>query len=140
MRRLSPGEARAKNCRQAGFNTQRQSLASLKKEPRSRPSSRLEFMRMISSKRRLRQPTRLMLIIVSLAFSLLLVGCPGTPNKPTEVNSAPPAPATKSDFDGDRAFEFVRKQVEFGPRPPGTPELEKTRAYIIDQLRSFGLN
>jgi glutaminyl-peptide cyclotransferase len=97
-------------------------------------------MRMTSSKRRLRQLSRAMLIIVSLAFSLVLFGCPSAPNKPTEGNSPPPATAAKSDFDGDRAFEFVRKQVEFGPRPAGSAELEKTRAYIIDQLRSFGLN
>lgn len=45
-----------------------------------------------------------------------------------------------SDFDGERAFEHVRKQVEFGPRPPGSAELEKTRGYIIDQLKSYGLN
>jgi len=80
----------------------------------------------------------------SIAFAslVLLLGCPGNSNKPAELNSSTPvtnAPA-KSDFDADRAFEYVRKQVEFGPRPPGTPELEKTRAYIIDQLRSFGLN
>lgn len=80
-----------------------------------------------------------MLIIVSLAFSLLLLGCPSTPNRPNEANSTAP-PSAKSDFDGDKAFDFVRKQVEFGPRPPGSPELEKTRAYIVDQLRSFGLN
>lgn len=81
-----------------------------------------------------------MLIILSLAFSLLLLGCPSTPRRPAEVNSSPPPPSAKSDFDGDRAFDYVRKQVEFGPRPPGSVELEKTRTYIIDQLRSFGLN
>ena len=81
-----------------------------------------------------------MLIIVSLAVSLLLLGCPSPPNRPAEVNSSPPAPSAKSDFDGDRAFDYIRKQVEFGPRPPGSAELEKTRAYIVDQLRSFGLN
>ena len=80
----------------------------------------------------------------SIAFAslVLLLGCPGNANKPAELNSSTPvtsAPA-KSDFDADRAFDYVRKQVEFGPRPPGSPELEKTRAYIIDQLRSFGLN
>jgi hypothetical protein len=82
----------------------------------------------------------------SLAFASLvfLLACPGS-NKPAEVNSSN-SPATpidtapvKSDFDGDRAFDYVKKQVEFGPRPPGSPELEKTRGYIIDQLRSFGL-
>src|SRR5438874_7020157 len=80
----------------------------------------------------------------SIAFAslVLLLGCPSNSNKPAELNSSTPetnAPA-QSDFDADRAFEYVRKQVEFGPRPPGSPELEKTRAYIIDQLRSFGLN
>jgi glutaminyl-peptide cyclotransferase len=84
----------------------------------------------------------LKLTLHSFAFALLLVlfGCPGSSNRP-EVNSATPEPAKgkKTDFDGERAFEYVRKQVEFGVRPPGSPELEKTRAYIIDQLKSFGL-
>src|SRR5713101_8376159 len=75
---------------------------------------------------------------------LLLIGCPGRANKTDNANlvtltaSSTPAPAY-SGFDGERAFEHVRKQVEFGPRPPGSPELEKTRNYIIDQLKSYGL-
>jgi|ERR1043166_1666668 hypothetical protein len=85
----------------------------------------------------------LKLTLHSFAFALLLVlfGCPGNNNR-TEMGSSTPEPAKakKTDFDGERAFEYVRKQVEFGPRPPGSPELEKTRAYIVDQLRSFGLN
>jgi hypothetical protein len=79
---------------------------------------------------------------LSIAFAslLLLLGCPSTSNKPTETNSSATAPMpAKSNFDGERAFDHVRKQVEFGPRPPGSPELEKARAYIIDQLRSYGL-
>ena len=43
-------------------------------------------------------------------------------------------------FNGERAMDHARKQIEFGPRPPATPELEKTRTYIVDQLKSFGLN
>jgi glutaminyl-peptide cyclotransferase len=82
--------------------------------------------------------------ILALAFILtllfLLPGCPSSPNKLTEGMSSPaPAGPAKSDFDGDRAFEQVRKQVEFGPRPAGSAELEKTRTYIIDQLKSYGL-
>jgi peptidase M28-like protein len=75
----------------------------------------------------------------AIALPLLLIGCPSSPNKPVEGNSSPPAPA-KSEFDGDRAMDYVRRQVEFGPRPAGSAELEKTRGYIVDQLRSFGLN
>jgi Zn-dependent M28 family amino/carboxypeptidase len=85
----------------------------------------------------------LKLTLHSFAFALLLLffGCPGSSNRP-EVNSATPetAKGRKTDFDGERAFEYLKKQVDFGPRPPSSPELEKTRAYIIDQLRSFGVN
>jgi glutaminyl-peptide cyclotransferase len=75
---------------------------------------------------------------------LTLIGCPSGANKPvdnsTKATDSSASPANKlSDFDGARAFEHVRKQVEFGPRPPGSPELEKTRGYLIDQLKSYGL-
>ena len=36
-------------------------------------------------------------------------------------------------------MDHVRKQVEIGPRPPGSPELAKTREYIINTLRDSGL-
>ncbi|HEU4768812.1 MAG TPA: M28 family peptidase [Pyrinomonadaceae bacterium] len=48
----------------------------------------------------------------------------------------PPIPTA---FNGERALTHARKQVEFGPRPPGSPELEKTRAYIANEMRSYGL-
>ena len=41
-------------------------------------------------------------------------------------------------FDGTRAMDHVKKQLDFGPRPPDTPELAKTRAYIAGELRSYG--
>ncbi len=86
-------------------------------------------------------PLKLTLHSFAFALLLLLFGCPGSNNR-TEVNSATPEPTKtkKTEFDGDKAFDYLRKQVEFGPRPPASPELEKTRAYIIDQLRSFGVN
>lgn len=36
-------------------------------------------------------------------------------------------------------MDHARKQIDFGPRPPGSPQLEKTRAYIVAQLKSYGL-
>src|SRR5438105_4424264 len=91
-----------------------------------------------------REIQRLFSIIALLTLPLWLFGCPGSANRRGDATVNPPdgssTPKTVSDFDGDRAFEYVRKQVEFGPRPPGSPELEKTRNYLIDQLRSFGLN
>jgi len=37
-------------------------------------------------------------------------------------------------------MDHVRKQIDFGPRPPDTPQLAKTRAYIVNELKSYGLN
>lgn len=42
-------------------------------------------------------------------------------------------------FNGERAMDHTRKQVEIGPRPPGTPELAKTREYIVAELTKYGL-
>jgi len=42
-------------------------------------------------------------------------------------------------FNGERAMDHVKKQIDFGPRPPDSPQLAKTRAYISNQLKSFGL-
>jgi glutaminyl-peptide cyclotransferase len=39
---------------------------------------------------------------------------------------------------GERALEYVRAQVKFGPRPPGSPQSQECRDYIARQLRSFG--
>jgi glutaminyl-peptide cyclotransferase len=50
---------------------------------------------------------------------------------------APPASQTGG-FDGARAFEFLKRQVAFGPRPAGSPALARTQDYIKGQLASFG--
>src|SRR5256714_8395649 len=82
---------------------------------------------------------RLFTIIFALLLPLSLTGCPGKSNQPIEVAPTNSSAKSASDFDGNRAFEYVKKQVEFGPRPAGSAELEKTRGYLIDQLKSFGL-
>ncbi len=42
-------------------------------------------------------------------------------------------------FDGARAFTDLRKMVEIGPRPAGSPAIEKTRDYIRKELAAAGL-
>ena len=49
-----------------------------------------------------------------------------------------PAPSTPK-FDGNRAFEDLRQQVDFGPRPAGSAALKQTRDYIKKQLVAAGL-
>ena len=40
------------------------------------------------------------------------------------------------EFDGARAFNYLQRQVEFGPRIPGTPAHEQTGDWIETQLRA----
>jgi hypothetical protein len=51
---------------------------------------------------------------------------------------AQPAPSAPR-FDGARAFEDLKQQVAFGPRPAGSPALQQTRDYIKKQLVAAGL-
>jgi Zn-dependent M28 family amino/carboxypeptidase len=41
-------------------------------------------------------------------------------------------------FDADRAWRDLARIVGFGPRPSGTPALERTREYITTELRRAG--
>jgi glutaminyl-peptide cyclotransferase len=53
--------------------------------------------------------------------------------------ASPQPPAPGPAFDGERAFEHLRRVVEIGPRPAGSPGAAKTRAYIIEQLAALGI-
>jgi glutaminyl-peptide cyclotransferase len=88
--------------------------------------------------------------VVLLAFVLMMpvlfAACPKNdpPPRPRATLSTSPRPARSATpivaaFNGERAMDHVRKQIEFGPRPPDTPQLAKTRAYIANELKSYGL-
>lgn len=42
------------------------------------------------------------------------------------------------DFSGEKALAHVQAMVDFGPRPPGTEAIEKTRMYLTKQLEAAG--
>ncbi len=85
---------------------------------------------------------RLFLLLVS---ALLSASCGGTTNAPAGASTqatpspTPAAAARTTAFDGERAFGHVKAQVDFGPRPAGSPALEKTRQYLLQQLAGYGL-
>lgn len=83
-----------------------------------------------------------------VAIALLgLMGCRDAANatgsnaQQKNQGATPAAPATPVvvPFDANRAFEHVKKQVAFGPRPAGSKALADTRKYIEDELKSYGL-
>jgi glutaminyl-peptide cyclotransferase len=53
--------------------------------------------------------------------------------------TAQPAAAGPVNFDGGRAYEHLRQMVNMGPRPAGSPAIERTRSYITAQLKALGI-
>lgn len=104
----------------------------------------------IRAHERIRFHTRLgnsTLALSLIAASLCLTGCPkndvppkariGTAERTAETNPAVVPGAVA--FNGERAMDHVKKQMEIGPRSPGSPELARTRAYIVSSLKLSGL-
>ncbi|SRR6266496_884558 len=97
----------------------------------------------------LRKPStlsRVVLLVLIAVLPLLLTGCPRNETPPeTRIgissgsSSNAPAPPPVVAFNGERAMDHVRKQIDFGPHPPGTPALARTREYIVNELKSSGL-
>jgi glutaminyl-peptide cyclotransferase len=96
---------------------------------------------------RLGTANRTALAAMVLAMPLLFAACPKDDLPPRPRASAstgsrpviPPSPTVIAAFNGERAMDHVRKQIDFGPRPPDTQQLAKTRAYITNELKSYGL-
>ena len=43
----------------------------------------------------------------------------------------------QSEFDADRAFGYLQKQCEFGPRPPGSVAHDQTLNFLLSELGEF---
>ncbi len=58
-----------------------------------------------------------------------------------EVKEAPESEEKKTvyvpDFNGDSAFAYVKKQVDFGPRVPDSKAHSKCATYLIKELKNF---
>ena len=68
-----------------------------------------------------------------LPFAFCLFGVPGRAQTPAGKSAA-------VNFDGGRAYEHLRQMVNIGPRPAGSPALERTRGYIAQQLKALGIS
>jgi Zn-dependent M28 family amino/carboxypeptidase len=73
---------------------------------------------------------------VVLAAFVIQAVARGTTQAPPAALAALAAPK----FDGNRAYEDLRQQVAFGPRPAGSAALQRTRDYIKQQLAAAGLH
>lgn len=67
----------------------------------------------------------------------LLVSCSGdkineTVQTESNLNEVP-------EFHADSAYTFIQKQVDFGPRVPNTEGHRKTKEWLIEKFKSYGL-
>lgn len=74
----------------------------------------------------------LLCVMFCLSACVDLVG-----NGENAVNDALHAAANPPKFDAQRAFAYLEKQCEFGPRPPGTAAHRKTQAYLFAELQKY---
>ncbi|GMV36912.1 MAG: glutamine cyclotransferase [Fimbriimonadales bacterium] len=77
--------------------------------------------------------TRLLL----LCLLATLGGCATSASPQQDVEKPKQAAAPKTDFDGKQAFEMLRKQVEFGPRVPGSDAHAKCLEWMVTTLKQY---
>lgn len=83
-------------------------------------------------------------VLIIAALTLFACQNSSTASQPiveaTPTTKSEPDKSKTTSFDAERAFNNVKTQVEFGPRPAGSAAVEKTREFLVKELKSYGLN
>lgn len=88
-----------------------------------------------SSRTRSKVPAIVLLVIIAVVGGIMGWWLIGTADAPSSGNNwVPPA-----GLEPKRAFGYLEKICEFGPRPSGTPAMEKLQSYLIDHFKGLGL-
>ena len=86
--------------------------------------------------------------LIIASFSAFLSGCnkavageksnPVISPKPVETTSTPkPKLEEAPEFDGQKAFDILKKQCDFGPRPVGSEAHKRTQEYLVEQMKKY---
>lgn len=80
-------------------------------------------------------------LIALMLLSVIVMILPKLmPDNPTPNKTVPPiAKVPVPTFSGDSAFQFVKKQVDFGPRVPGTPAHKACAAWLVQEFKKYGM-
>lgn len=80
------------------------------------------------------------IIVIGLGFSFITCACGNKTTSPSGTNTSTTQPYEKvsPDFNADSAYNFVDKQVAFGPRVPNTKEHVACGDYLVAELKRFG--
>jgi len=81
-------------------------------------------------------------IVLLFITIFLFASCTNEPKQPEDNIVKPPVVEVKKiptpDFNADSAYSFVKAQVDFGPRIPGTKAHANCADYFITKLKSYG--
>lgn len=87
-----------------------------------------------STQSRLKNRAIIFSLLVAIAGIVVVGWFFGSKDTPNDAYTwAPPA-----GLDPKRAFGYLEKICEFGPRPSGTPAMEKLQTYLIEHFRALG--
>ena len=84
-------------------------------------------------------------LAAALLLACTLLGCQGVAagDRPVSQSGAqaskPSAGVASPTFDSARAWKDLEAQIAIGPRPSGTAALQKTRDYILAELKKAGI-
>lgn len=83
---------------------------------------------------------RAVITLSALAVTMGMGSCAGKSARNADTETPPAeAPSVEApDFNADSAYSHIKRQVEFGPRVPGTPTHAAAADYIARSLRSCG--
>ena len=89
------------------------------------------------------QPGRLknkIQLIIAVSIVLFISSCGTEPKEKVIVPEVEVKKIPAPDFNSDSAYAFIKAQVDFGPRVPGTSAHEKCMNYIIAKMKSYGMD
>ncbi|MBI3950277.1 MAG: M28 family peptidase [Acidobacteria bacterium] len=82
-------------------------------------------------------PRRAQLAKLMMVLWVVMGACSGKPASITQQSHGSHSKPELTEFDGQRAWEHVRRLVEMGPRPVGSEAHRRSRDYIIEQLKKL---
>lgn len=80
-------------------------------------------------------------IITAVFAGVALCSCAGSKSRDTasaQTGTQPPIPSVKAEFNADSAYAYTARQVEFGPRVPGSEAHTACRNFIVSQMSAAG--
>jgi hypothetical protein len=78
--------------------------------------------------------------LLCICFTALFLSCKKDlkPDQETKDGVSTTEPVKVPLFSKDTAYEFVAKQVSFGPRVPGTASHQAARQWLVQKFKSYG--